>query len=701
MDNNMEFLREVNTDPSLQWALAHITSKAIFAIECNGKRPATAHGFKDATADENAIRAMAAANPGCNWAFVPGAHDLVVIDVDPRNGGTRDGWPETYTVRTPSGGWHLYYYLEGGLPSGTNKFGPGIDVKSNGGYVLLPGSCIDGVYYTPEDELREYAPFPDDRLAALTAKSVTREAPADVELDDLGNVARAVTALQADRERNGEPREGQSSDARAFAMAAMCRDLGVSEDRTTELLHETWASHFDWEWLTIKVANAFRYAQNTTAGVDAVGSAAKAFAPYIEKMKLEAASAAVDAEPEDEAEAADESWSDLVARFMGSPPDEDAMLPDIEFFDAFNFYPRTLDGSVVLMYGPYGGGKSTLAVSDLIAMIKAHIENPKKVKPVYVAYGIGEGRHGMRKLRVPAIAEKFGIDLKVLREFWRTIDLPDLTNKRHVKAYIAALSRVFGGQLPDICVIDTLHSSSGTIDENSDAIGKLLGNGGPVGLIKRKLGGPLVLVVDHTGKDASKGARGHSSKGGDVDTLIEVTEFDRKAGRAAKWLEKQKDGEDKFTVDYSLTTTGVPVATAIGRVDGKKGAPRKLGTSWREKILCVLEWFSEWGEGKECKVTVADVVTALMRSRMWTEPEAPGAAAPDVILAKPRTPEEEAAARAVQHAVNREALRWSKRKDEYRGIVAKSETSAEWMFKAHAAARLKSSASDEGEKGDE
>jgi hypothetical protein len=47
-----------------------------------------------------------------------------------------------FVVKTPSGGWHLYFLTAPGL---TNKANPtlGLDVRSLGGYVLAPGSYID------------------------------------------------------------------------------------------------------------------------------------------------------------------------------------------------------------------------------------------------------------------------------------------------------------------------------------------------------------------------------------------------------------------------------------------------------------------------------------------------------------------------------------------------------------------------------
>lgn len=61
-----------------------------------------------------------------------------MVDVDPRNGGSWESvadLPETLCARTPGGGWHLYFW--GTRPSATG-WRAGVDVKSLGGFVVVP-----------------------------------------------------------------------------------------------------------------------------------------------------------------------------------------------------------------------------------------------------------------------------------------------------------------------------------------------------------------------------------------------------------------------------------------------------------------------------------------------------------------------------------------------------------------------------------
>lgn len=102
--------------------------------------------------------------------------DLVVIDVDPRNGGEQslgrlllehgDEWLRTVTVRTPRGGWHWYFAAYGrGIAGGSDRIAPGIDVKGYGGFVVAPHSLGEhGLYVwgegaSPDDS--PLLPLPD------------------------------------------------------------------------------------------------------------------------------------------------------------------------------------------------------------------------------------------------------------------------------------------------------------------------------------------------------------------------------------------------------------------------------------------------------------------------------------------------------------------------------------------------------------
>jgi hypothetical protein len=104
------------------------------------KRPKTEHGHLDATTDERTIRSWEQLFNHRGGIATPTGNGLLVIDIDPRNGGSRPAWcPDTLTAHTQSGGIHLYYKILGeGVKSRAGLFGVGVDSKSSGGYVLVP-----------------------------------------------------------------------------------------------------------------------------------------------------------------------------------------------------------------------------------------------------------------------------------------------------------------------------------------------------------------------------------------------------------------------------------------------------------------------------------------------------------------------------------------------------------------------------------
>lgn len=129
----------------------------VLPVKPRGKEPLTTHGFKDATLDPAQVQSWWRRWPSANiGAVVPPG--LVVIDVDPRNGGDETlaaleagaagPLPATLTVRTGGGGRHLYFRAAlAHRPRGS--LGEGLDIKTPGrGYVVVPPSihASGGVY---------------------------------------------------------------------------------------------------------------------------------------------------------------------------------------------------------------------------------------------------------------------------------------------------------------------------------------------------------------------------------------------------------------------------------------------------------------------------------------------------------------------------------------------------------------------------
>jgi hypothetical protein len=191
-----------------------------------------------------------------NWRDEPGIVDGRDVLAALAERCSASSWPHTFTVSTPSGGLHLYFTALIGRPIGNRPLGPMIDIRGggtgNGGYVLGPGSILNGCAYEVRDG-QEPAPLPawiadlldpPRREPAASARTVAR--PADRVGARLDALLVAVTGAQPGERNNvlhwaacraaemiaaGELAEDQVSDS--LAAAAGRAGLDDSEARRT------------------------------------------------------------------------------------------------------------------------------------------------------------------------------------------------------------------------------------------------------------------------------------------------------------------------------------------------------------------------------------------------------------------------------------------------------------------------------------
>jgi len=142
------------------------------ACRSPGKHPLTANGVKAASKQQDVLAGWWATWPNANVGVATGlTSGITVIDVDPRNGGeTPPGLPDTVMALTGGGGFHYVFAHRAGVPG---KLGPGIDVKNDGGYIVVePSNHTSGKRYawegmsSPLDGV-PCAPFPAGLVPAL------------------------------------------------------------------------------------------------------------------------------------------------------------------------------------------------------------------------------------------------------------------------------------------------------------------------------------------------------------------------------------------------------------------------------------------------------------------------------------------------------------------------------------------------------
>lgn len=174
---------------------------AVFPLRPGTKLPATMHGCKDATRDAQVLQRLWI--PDANIGIATGSPSGIwVLDVDSEVGLEHvlefsDGqWPDTLTQRTPSGGYHFIFRNPGGLGNTARKFGPDLDSRGDGGYIVvapsvtekgcyewlarrepaaIPGWLLRLVKATPEVRKVEVKPVPERNLNRYVEKALDNE----------------------------------------------------------------------------------------------------------------------------------------------------------------------------------------------------------------------------------------------------------------------------------------------------------------------------------------------------------------------------------------------------------------------------------------------------------------------------------------------------------------------------------------------
>jgi hypothetical protein len=198
-------------------------------LPLNGKQPATPHGHHDATTNRRTIRRMWADRDWNIGSPVP--DNLMVLDLDPRNGGSLEALEKRAGVALPGtlevisgrrdGGRHLYFLTPFERPYRGN-IPHGIDLKING-YMVMPPSVHPDTGKPYEWVLREVATLPS-QVAALMLPRRSRASRRSASGVDGVALAAWIRKLQV-----GERHDG------LFWAASRLHEFGAG-DRQLELI---------------------------------------------------------------------------------------------------------------------------------------------------------------------------------------------------------------------------------------------------------------------------------------------------------------------------------------------------------------------------------------------------------------------------------------------------------------------------------
>lgn len=221
-----------------------------------------------------------------------------------------------------------------------------------------------------------------------------------------------------------------------------------------------------------------------------------------------------------------------------------------------------------LLYGDTNIGKSFWALAAALYVAMGQNCFGRDTDPGVVIYVAGEGAGGMKR-RIAAYLKHHGIADPAAIPFVLVPDAVDFRDKHATDALIEAAQQVaerFGKPVRWI-IVDTLSRALAGGNENApDDMGALVRGADRV----RSATGAHLTFIHHTGKDETKGARGHSLLRAAVDTELEVKRQEGAKGVVCVNVTKQRDLEigagfafRLVTVDLGTNRRGKPITSCV------------------------------------------------------------------------------------------------------------------------------------------
>jgi hypothetical protein len=554
----------------------------LFPCVKGSKHPATPDGWKDASDDPAQWAEWERLLPDCNWAVATAPSGLFVFDADPEGLETWESLKakhselrDAFTVKTPRGGFHAYFWGEG--PSTASRIADGIDTRGgirqadgsykSGGYVLLPGSrTSDGEYIALGGAIQ-----PLGSLSAIIPerkKGETHGLLRPPELDQPRNVQWAMDLIRGYVENGRISVQGKGGNNLAFQVAASVIDKAISPALCYELLIEHWNPHCqppwdDWELETI-VRNASTYSEDAS-GAKGFQSNADAFA-HVQHL--------ADWQPPE---------SSKVERPRGH------VLPMHDYADSVGDPTWLVPGflpaqGIGMLFGPSGSYKSFVAL-DMGLCLAFGIAGQWGAPPVKndVLFIAGEGPVATAKKRWPAWMDWQGQEFRGDHRFFILDRVPPYHDSQQWEGVKADLAKL--NVKPSLVVIDTLARLLVGLDENS-AKDTTMVTGFMENLARHYE--CMVLVVHHTGKEERKGARGSSALTANMDVVLQTSK--REGGMELR-VRKQKDA-DVPDDPYYFRTKEFAQSIVLERTETLAQSPKagKPVAEWasREEVVAVL-----------------------------------------------------------------------------------------------------------------
>jgi hypothetical protein len=245
-----------------------------------------------------------------------------------------------------------------------------------------------------------------------------------------------------------------------------------------------------------------------------------------------------------------------------------------------------------VIYGASGSGKSFIVLDMALAIVRGLPWRGLKVKQGRVLYIAAEGGGGVSQ-RLKAYAQYHNVNMGVL-PLGIIHDAPNLLVEEDVSELVKSIIAAGSG---DLIVADTFAQLTPGANENSgEDMGKALRHARSI----RDATGSMVLLVHHSGKDTSKGARGWSGVRAAADVEFEVIRPEDSDVRILR-ISKQKDGRDDLSWAFKFqevvvaldedgeeVTSLVVIETEIPKPPTEESKDKRKHGVWERVILDVI-----------------------------------------------------------------------------------------------------------------
>jgi KaiC/GvpD/RAD55 family RecA-like ATPase len=273
-------------------------------------------------------------------------------------------------------------------------------------------------------------------------------------------------------------------------------------------------------------------------------------------------------------------------------------------------------GAFCVVYGDSNCGKTYFVLDACLHVASGQLWRGQRVKRGLVVYVAAEGGAGFRNRLAGYRIHAEWCASASLAFLPQAIDLLDPNADTNALVDLIRSAESDAGETAAVVVVDTLARVIPGGNENaSDGMSQFVAN---IDRIRAETGA-AVMVVHHTGKDATKGARGHSSLRAAADTEILV---EGQEGTRQVTVTKQRDmaGGQRFGFDLVSVEigrdpeTGASVTACVVAHKDAPQAPARRGPTGMQQVAILRLVEAEAASGRA--VLPGGDIVRLARERL-------------------------------------------------------------------------------------